>query len=160
MNSFFKIVLEQAKKESLHIKHPRYKMDDGYLLPDPGLFVNVLSPQSLVKYLANWLTCCPSWIEHVYDERPQPLPHAQSWHNFLISQHAQDLSNMQTSGKTSKLKAVTALLFQKEVPVLWALWAAPTNVHWCGKDIAISTLDNPPTDLARQIVYEICEQIF
>jgi hypothetical protein len=160
MNSFFKIALEEAKKEFLRIKHPRYKMDDGYSLPDPGLFVNVLSPQSLVKYLANWLTCRPSWIEHVYDERPRPLPRAQSWRDFLISQHAQDPSNMQTSGKTSKSKAATALLFQKEVPVLRALWAAPTNVHWRGKDIAISTLDNPPTDLARQIVYEICEQSF
>ncbi|KAG1846463.1 hypothetical protein F4604DRAFT_1595019 [Suillus subluteus] len=160
MNSFFKIALEDANKDFLRIKHPRDKMDDGYSLPDPGLFVNVLSPQSLVKYLANWLACRPTWIEHVYDERPRPLPRAQNWRDFLISQHAQEPSNMQTSGKTSKSKAATALLFQKEVPVLQALWVGPTNVHWRGKDIAISTLDNPPADLARQIVYEICEQSF
>ncbi|KAG1844543.1 hypothetical protein DFJ58DRAFT_844036 [Suillus subalutaceus] len=160
MNSFFKIALEDANKDIIRIKHPRDKMDDGYSLPDPGLFVNVLSPQSLVKYLANWLACRPTWIERVYDERPRPLPRAQNWRDFLISQHAQEPSNTRTSGKTSKSKAATALLFQKEVPVLRALWAGPTNVHWRGKDIAISTLDNPPADLARQIVYEICEQSF
>ncbi|KAG1781379.1 hypothetical protein EV702DRAFT_962911, partial [Suillus placidus] len=160
MNSFFKLALEDANKDFLRIKHPRDKMDDGYSLPDPGLFVNVLSPQSLVKYLANWLACRPTWIECVYGKRPRPLPRAQNWRDFLISQHAQEPSNMQMSGKTSKSKAATALLFQKEVLVLRALWAGPTNVHWRGKDIAISMLDNPPADLARQIVYEICEQSF
>ncbi|KAG1836059.1 hypothetical protein DFJ58DRAFT_735271 [Suillus subalutaceus] len=138
MNSFFKIALEDANKDIIRIKHPRDKMDDGYSLPDPGLFVNVLSPQSLAS----------------------TSPRAQNWRDFLISQHAQEPSNTRTSGKTSKSKAATALLFQKEVPVLRALWAGPTNVHWRGKDIAISTLDNPPADLARQIVYEICEQSF
>ncbi|KAG2742858.1 hypothetical protein P692DRAFT_20879924 [Suillus brevipes Sb2] len=160
MNSFFKTALQEAKKEFIRIKHPRDKMDDGYSLPDPGLFVNVLSPQSLVKYLANWLACRPTWLERVYEESPRPLPRAQNWRDFLISQHAQEPSNTRTSGKTSKSKAATALLFQKEVPVLRALWAGPTNVHWRGKDIAISTLDNPPADLVRQIMYEICEQGF
>ncbi|KAG1770144.1 hypothetical protein EV702DRAFT_1202557 [Suillus placidus] len=122
MNSFFKIALEDANKDFLCIKHPQDKMDDGYLLPDPGFFVNILSPKSLVKYLAKWLACHPTWIEHVYDERPRPLPRAQNWLDFLISQQAQEPSNMQMSGKTSKSKAVTALLFQKEVPVLQALW--------------------------------------
>jgi hypothetical protein len=42
MNSFFKIALEEVNKDILHIKHPRDKIDDGYLLSDPGLFVNVL----------------------------------------------------------------------------------------------------------------------
>ncbi|KAG1859392.1 hypothetical protein C8R48DRAFT_774730 [Suillus tomentosus] len=151
MNSFFKIALEEAKKEFLRIKHPRDQMDDGYSLLDPGLFVN---------YLANWLACRPTWLERVYEESPRPLPRAQNWRDVLISQHTQDPSNTQMSGKTGRSKATTATLFPKEVTVLRALWAGPTNVHWCGKDIAISTLNNPPADLVRQIVYEICEQSF
>ncbi|KAG2079724.1 uncharacterized protein F5147DRAFT_784807 [Suillus discolor] len=160
INSFFKIALQDANKEFLRIKHPRDQMDDGYSLPDPGLFVNVLSLQSLMKYLANWLACRPTWLERVYEESPRPLPRAQNWRDFLISQHAQVPANPQTSSKTSKSKALTATLFQKEVTVLRALWAGPTNVHWRGKDIVISTLDNPPADLVRQITYEICEQSF
>ncbi|KAG1868541.1 hypothetical protein F4604DRAFT_1682189 [Suillus subluteus] len=153
MNSFFKIALEEANKEFLHIKHPRDQMDDGYSLPDPGLFINILSPQSLMKYLANWL-------ERVYVESPRPLPRAQNWRDVLISQHAQGPSNTQMSSKTGRSKAATATLFPKEVTALRALWAGPTKVHWRRKDIAISTLDNPPADLVCQIVYKICEQSF
>ncbi|KAG1840750.1 hypothetical protein F4604DRAFT_1690665 [Suillus subluteus] len=156
MNSFFKIVLEEAKKEFLPIKHPRDQMDDGYLLPDPGLFVNVLSPQSLMKYLANWLArTCLRRRPSTSSSRPE-----QNWRDLLISQHAQGPSSTQTSSKTSKSKVATATHFHKEITVLQALWAGPTSVHWRGKDITISTLDNPPADLARQIVYEICEQSF
>jgi hypothetical protein len=151
MNSFFKTALQEVKKEFIHIKHPRDKMDDGYLLPDPGLFVNVLSPQSLMKYLANWLACCPTWLECVYEENPQPLPCAQNWRDFLISQHDQGPLDTQTSSKTSKSKAAIAALFQKEVTALWAL-SGVSNVHWHRKDIAISTLDNPPADLVHQIM--------
>jgi hypothetical protein len=147
------------KKDFIRIKHPRDKMDDGYSLPDPGLFVNVLSPQSLMKYLANWLACHPIWLERVYEESPRPLPQAQNWCDFLISQHTQGPLETQMSSKTSKSKTATAALFQKEVTALQALSGA-SNVHWHGKDIDISTLDNPPADLVCQIMYEICEQGF
>ncbi|KAG1770140.1 hypothetical protein EV702DRAFT_1202555 [Suillus placidus] len=138
MNSFFKTALQEAKKEFICIKHPRDKMDNGYSLPDPGLFVNVLSPQSLMKYLANWLACCPTWLER----------------------HAQGPPDTLTSRKTSKSKAATAALFHREVTALQALSVGASNVHWRRKDIAISTLDNPPADLVRQISDEICEQSF
>ncbi|KAG1895950.1 uncharacterized protein F5891DRAFT_983807 [Suillus fuscotomentosus] len=105
MNSSFKTALQEAKKEFICIKHPRDKMDDGYSLPDPGLFIN-----------------------------------AQNWRNFLISQHAQGPLDTQTSSKTSKSKAATAALFQKEVTALRAFSGA-SNVHWRSFQYELLDLD-------------------
>ncbi|KAG1847704.1 hypothetical protein F4604DRAFT_1935748 [Suillus subluteus] len=164
INTFFASAMTHAEKDLSRVKPTHARMDEGYRLPDPGLFVNVLSSQSLKKYLANWLACCESWLRHVYMSPPSPLPRSQSWHDLLIMQpttpQPSSSSGQMPSGKTGKSKAKLDLFFGDELLLLCQFWTGSQMLQWRGQKIEAAILENLPHRLIQQIIYEICEQSF
>ncbi|KAG1859544.1 hypothetical protein DFJ58DRAFT_726266 [Suillus subalutaceus] len=131
INTFFASAMSHAEKDLSHVKPTRAIMDEGYRLPDPGLFVNVLSSQSLKKYFTNWLACRESWLKHVYMLPPSPLPWSQSWHDLLIMQptpQPSSSSGQMPSGKTGKSKAKLNVFFGDALSLLCQFW---TGSHRC-----------------------------
>ncbi|KAG1842052.1 hypothetical protein DFJ58DRAFT_732244 [Suillus subalutaceus] len=137
--------MTHADKDLSRVKPTHARMDEGYRLPDPGLFVNVLSSQSLKKYLANWLACRESWLRHVYMSPPSPLPRSQSWRDLLITQpttpQPSSSSGQMPSGKTGKSKAKLDLFFGDELSLLCQFGLDPRCCN-------------------GGIIYEICKQSF
>ncbi|KAG1877496.1 hypothetical protein F4604DRAFT_1924138 [Suillus subluteus] len=163
INTFFESAMSHAEKDLSRVKPTRARMDEGYRLPDPGLFVNVLSSQSLKKYLANWLACRESWLKHVYMSPPSPLPRSQSWRDLLIMQptpQPSSSSGQMPSGKTGKSKAKLDVFFGDELSLLRQFWTGSQMLQWRGQKIEAAMLENPPHHLIQQIIYEICEQSF
>ncbi|KAG2119473.1 uncharacterized protein F5147DRAFT_766964 [Suillus discolor] len=163
INTFFASAMSHAEKDLSRVKPTRARMDEGYRLPNPGLFVNVLSLQSLKKYLTNWLACCESWLKHVYMSPPSPLPRSQSWCDLLIMQptpQPSSSSGQMPSGKTGKSKAKLDVFFGDELSLLRQFWTGSQMLQWRGQEIEAAMLENPPHHLVQQIIYEICEQSF
>ncbi|KAG2134060.1 uncharacterized protein EDB93DRAFT_1254669 [Suillus bovinus] len=164
INTFFAWAMTHAEKDLSRVKPTHARMDEGYRLPDPGLFVNILSSQSLKKYLANWLACCESWLRHVYMSPPSLLPRSQSWRDLLIMQpttpQPSSSSGQMPSGKTGKSKAKLDLFFGDELSLLRQFWTGSQMLQWRGQKIEAAILENPPHRLIQQIIYEICEQSF
>ncbi|KAG1883465.1 hypothetical protein F4604DRAFT_1983247 [Suillus subluteus] len=163
INTFFESAMSHAEKDLSRVKPTHARMDEGYRLPDPGLFVNVLSSQSLKKYLANWLACRESWLKHVYMSPPSPLPRSQSWRDLLIMQptpQPSSSSGQMPSGKTGKSKAKLDVFFGDELSLLRQFWTGSQMLQWRGQKIEAAMLENPPHHLVQQIIYEICEQSF
>ncbi|KAG1784801.1 uncharacterized protein HD556DRAFT_1461353 [Suillus plorans] len=163
INTFFASAMSQAEKDSSRVKPTHARMDEGYRLPNPGLFVNILSSQSLKKYLANWLACRESWLKHVYVSPPSPLPRSQNWRDLLIMQptpQPSSSSGQMPSGKTGKSKAKLGSFFGDELSLLRQFWAGSQILQWRGQKIEAATLENPPHRLVQEIIYEICEQSF
>jgi hypothetical protein len=164
INTFFALAMTHAEKDLSRVKPTHARMDEGYRLSDPGLFVNDLSSQSLKKYLANWLVCRELWLRHVYMLPPSPLPRSQSWHDLLITQpttpQPSSSSGQMPSGKTGKSKAKLDLFFGDELLLLRQFWTGSQVLQWRGQKIEAATLENPPHCLIQHIIYEICEQSF
>ncbi|KAG1816426.1 uncharacterized protein BJ212DRAFT_1299700 [Suillus subaureus] len=163
INTFFASAMSQAEKDLSWVKPTHTRMDEGYRLPNPGLFFNILSLQSLKKYLANWLACHESWLKHVYVSPPSPLPQSQNWRDLLIMQPTpQPLSSsgQMPSGKTGKSKAKLGSFFRDELSLLCQFWTGSQILQWRGQKIEAAMLENLLHHLIQEIIYEICEQSF
>ncbi|KAG1836437.1 hypothetical protein DFJ58DRAFT_734966 [Suillus subalutaceus] len=173
INTFFASAMTHADKDLSRVKPTHARMDEGYRLPDPGLFVNVLSSQSLKKYLANWLACRESWLRHVYMPPPSPLPRSQSWRDLLITQpttpQPSSSSGQMPSGKTGKSKAKLDLFFGDELSLLRQFWTGSQMLQWRGQKIEAATLENSAAsshstdhirDLRRSVAWSCSVEFF
>ncbi|KAF9224594.1 hypothetical protein BS17DRAFT_766582 [Gyrodon lividus] len=126
----------------------------GYCSPDPALLLTPQSPGHRRIYMANWLAICPLWISHVNHNPLSKFLAPQLWRDFLNSIPSQE----QLDSITSKL----LLLFGEDIvtKTQGSTWVITDTVEWCGHQLTIESLANPPLHVMQGILWKLHELSF
>ncbi|KAI6100751.1 hypothetical protein EDD17DRAFT_1494768 [Pisolithus thermaeus] len=134
-------------------------IDPGYHFPKPTLFVNVTSLEHKKTYLLNWLAARPLWISQVDVRPPSKFPSPQMWRDFLntISMSIEQPSLTHSAASKS---AVHNILGDDIVHLAQGMVGAPEAITWCGMEVQVASLSDPPLQFMRSLLWELYELNF
>ncbi|KAF8833172.1 hypothetical protein BDN67DRAFT_1017862 [Paxillus ammoniavirescens] len=137
-------------------------MGSGYLLPEPAVFASVQSPESCKWFFANWLLLRPLWFGCVLADPSMVAPSPKIWQGFLNSKPSANASASSSTARTATVQSGVASFFGGLLPELGdaSTWAGDNTVTFQNQVIAISTLTNPPPEVAQPILWELSELSF
>ncbi|KAI6027283.1 hypothetical protein PISMIDRAFT_120508 [Pisolithus microcarpus 441] len=132
-------------------------IDLGYRFPTLTLFTNVTSLEHKKTYLLNWLAARPLWISRVDVHPPSKFPSPQMWRDFLNTISTEQLSS--TRSAASKM-AVQDILEDDIVHLTCGLVGVPETITWCGMEVKVALLSDPPLQLMHSLLWELYELNF
>ncbi|KAI5986472.1 hypothetical protein EDD15DRAFT_2373180 [Pisolithus albus] len=134
-------------------------IDPGYRFPKPTLFANVASPQRKKTYLLNWLAARPLWISRVDVRPPSKFLSPQMWRDFLNTISISTEQPSSTYSAASK-SVVRDILGDDIVHLAQGLAGAPEAITWCGMEVQVASLSDPPLQFMRSLLWELYELNF
>ncbi|KAN0074457.1 hypothetical protein V8E55_011869 [Tylopilus felleus] len=125
----------------------RGKVDPGYRVPEPALFLSSLSPDRRKNLMTNWLAIRPLWISCL-DHDPCPISYTTTLEAAGSSQ------NSPHAAKHRKL-AMAELFGDVVVAMQVSTLALTEHVEWHGIYTPIASLLNPPPRFIKAVLWEI-----
>ncbi|KIK77439.1 hypothetical protein PAXRUDRAFT_166835, partial [Paxillus rubicundulus Ve08.2h10] len=126
-----------------------------YHFPGPPLLVTSDNPWHKELFIAIWLTSCPLWMSHIDHDPSAKFPSPQMWQDFLISIEAEDVATTSSDTFAATCKRAALQVFGEDVVFKSQGWKLGNTISWCGMDISVDSLADPPMLLAKQILWEL-----
>ncbi|KIJ59239.1 hypothetical protein HYDPIDRAFT_33390 [Hydnomerulius pinastri MD-312] len=117
----------QSRDKWGDLDHPKIPlMPSGYRFPEPAVFTNVSSADSLKCHLANWLALWPFWVGHIA-QNPDHNIGPKIWRAFLNSS-PNDTTPPEADSRVAKLKKAARDMFRD------TLGNNMSGTTWAGND--------------------------
>ncbi|KAF8834749.1 hypothetical protein BDN67DRAFT_1016189 [Paxillus ammoniavirescens] len=141
---------------------PRSSIPTPSPFNDLCVFVSVQSPESRKRFFANWLLLHPLWFSRILADPSMVAPSPKIWWGFINSKPSANASVSSSTARTTAVQSSVASFFGRLLPKLGdaSTWAGDNTVTFQNQVIAISTLANPPPEVAQPILWGLSELSF
>ncbi|KIJ64155.1 hypothetical protein HYDPIDRAFT_29045 [Hydnomerulius pinastri MD-312] len=148
----------QSRDKWADLDHPKIPlMPSGYRFPEPAVFTNVSSADSLKRHLANWLALRPFWVGRIA-QNPDHNIGPKIWQAFLNSS-PNDTTPPEADTRAAKLKKAARDMFGDTLGnnMSGATWAGNDgiDISFRGMMSRVSHLANPPPVFMQAILWEL-----